>query len=157
MAPVAFSGRAARRIATLLIFLAIAGAAFLGFRATRPPIPDDSDLTVVERVRSVMILRHLLAEAEAGDVEARYYLGRMAARGDGISRSLDKAIGWLRPAAEQGHIGAQVELGRALLSENGAGPDAVEAARWLRAAAEGENAEAQATLGLLLSMGRGVE
>src|SRR5690606_15631491 len=45
---------------------------------------------------------------------AQYELGRMFLTGDGGTKSLQQAAGWLQLAAEKGHAGAQATLGNLL-------------------------------------------
>ena len=98
--------------------------------------------------------------AEAGEAQAQFYMGTLAAQGAGVPRDYRAALDWYARAAEQGHTGAQFSLG--LLYYNGAGAGAVaqdlaDAARLMEAAAQGGNAMAQHLLGRMYRRGRGVE
>ncbi len=95
----------------------------------------------------------LRRDAERGDAEAQYELGRMHADDeylDGVAQDDGEAVRWFRSAAEQGHPSAQYELARMLHSGEGALENELEALRWLRASAEQGHSTAQYTLGRAL-------
>ena len=102
----------------------------------------------------------LRQDAERGDADAQFYLGKMYELGyayetAGVPKDAVEAIKWYRKAAEQGHQSAQVNLGL-LYTGAGVPKDAVEAVKWFRKAAEQGNAFAQSALGSSYQTGDGV-
>ena len=57
--------------------------------------------------------------AEAGHLEAKFFLGLMHLNGVGMEKSAVRAAAWFERAAEQGHAGAQYQLGRARMRGQG--------------------------------------
>ena len=49
-------------------------------------------------------------EAEQGDAEAQYFIGRCYEYGDGVAKDKAEAVKWYRKAVEQGHLEAQKSL-----------------------------------------------
>ncbi|MGI9259011.1 MAG: tetratricopeptide repeat protein [Gammaproteobacteria bacterium] len=98
----------------------------------------------------------LLPVAEAGDVNAAYYLGLLYWEGQGVDKNVDNALVWLNDAAERGHTGAQLTV--ALAHERGQGvqQNYHVGAEWMMEAARGGNADAQYLLGVRYRDGRGV-
>ncbi len=74
--------------------------------------------------------------AQAGNPDAQFYLGRMAAGGMGGPRDLAAAISWFRLAAQQGHVESQARMGAHYFQGNGVPQSYREAARWSRLAAD---------------------
>ena len=74
--------------------------------------------------------------AQAGNPEAQFYLGRMAAGGMGVPKDLGAAISWYRLAAQQGHAESQARLGAHYFQGTGVPQSYPEAARWSKLAAE---------------------
>jgi TPR repeat protein len=56
-------------------------------------------------------LKTVEERAEAGDAQAKFWLGEMYAYGDGVPQDDKKAAKWFRLAAEQGDADAQYQLG----------------------------------------------
>jgi len=61
----------------------------------------------------------LRGQAEAGDMQAQFELGRRLDTGDGVRKSLKESFRWYKAAADQGHIDACVALARAYWSGRG--------------------------------------
>lgn len=75
--------------------------------------------------------------AQAGNPDAQFYLGRMAAGGMGGPKDIAAATAWFRRAAEQGHAESQARLGsHYFLGTGGLARSYPEAARWSRLAAD---------------------
>ena len=74
--------------------------------------------------------------AQAGNPEAQFYLGRMAAGGLGVPKDVAAAVAWYRLAAQQGHMEAQARLGSHYFLGTGVAQSYPEAARWSRLAAD---------------------
>jgi len=94
--------------------------------------------------------------AEAGNVEAQFYLGVMYETGVRGNNDMAAAAKWYRRAAEQGHVEAQTRLGVLYYQGRGVAADLAEAARWYAKAAEGGSPRAQYNLALMYERGRGV-
>jgi len=95
--------------------------------------------------------------AERGDADAQYKLGMIYFNGDGVGRSPEQGMRWMRRAADQGHGKAQEALGMLLQLGVGGQPNLAEAAVWYRKAAEQGLPRAQGTLGNMLFNGVGIQ
>jgi hypothetical protein len=89
-------------------------------------VPGQSDYT-----RALMVW---LPDAEAGDMEAQYYVGEIYQRGLGVGPKYSRAAEWYGKAAAQGYAKAQMNL--AYLYEKGLGveKDPQQALHWYRKA-----------------------
>jgi hypothetical protein len=94
--------------------------------------------------------------AEAGNVEAQFYLGVMYETGVRGNNDTASAAKWYRKAAEQGHVQAQTRLGVLYYQGRGVPADFAEAARWYAKAADGGSPRAQYNLALMYERGQGV-
>jgi TPR repeat protein len=94
--------------------------------------------------------------ADQGHPRARYNLGFLYAKGQGVPQDYAEAAKWYRQAADQGVPRAQNNLGD--LYENGQGvpQDYAEAIKWYRLAAKGGNRVAYSNLGSMYKKGLGV-
>lgn len=72
--------------------------------------------------------------AEAGDAEARYYVGLIHAKGLGVERDYKAAVRWYRLAADQGHARAEDALALLYFNGWGTGRDLVRAWMWFELA-----------------------
>ena len=106
---------------------------------------------------SAQNILELVSQAEQGDAQAQYQLGRYYYSGQGVTQSYDRAVAWWQKAAMQGVADAQCNLGVCYKFGRGVAQDYVEAAKWYRMAAEQGNAEGQYNLGLCYYAGNGVE
>jgi TPR repeat protein len=96
------------------------------------------------------------ANAENGDPQAQYLLGRMHEYGICMAENPVLAAKWYRKAAEQGLASAQYALGRLYASGEGVSQDDAEAMKWLTKAAAQDYALAQNRLGVMYEKGQGV-
>ncbi len=71
----------------------------------------DAGLAAYEAGDYAAALREWRPLADEGDLDARFYLGEMHLRGNGVERDFQKAADWLGKAAEAGHPRAQGVLG----------------------------------------------
>jgi TPR repeat protein len=94
--------------------------------------------------------------AEAGDVQAQYYLGYMYDHGLGVPQDYAEAVRWFRLAADQGNVRAQTNLGIMYKNGDGVPQDFAEAVRLYRLAADQGDPDAQFNLGYMYSNGKGV-
>ena len=94
--------------------------------------------------------------AEQGDARAKFNLGVMYNRGEGVTQDYAEAVKWYRKAAEQGNAKAQNNLGAMYDNGYGVTQDYAEAAKWFRKAAEQGIADAQNNLGVMYGIGNGV-
>lgn len=93
---------------------------------------------------------HMAADRSA---RARYLLGDLYAKGQGVAADDANALRWYREAAEMGDAAAQYQVGR-FLAQGRAGPRDPEAALdWFERAANRGNAPAQLALGQALLEG----
>ncbi len=94
--------------------------------------------------------------AKSGNAEARYRMGLLYERGDGVDQSDSDASVWYGMAAEQGHAKAQYRIG--LMYEEGRGvvESIPKAMKWYTEAAGQGYAEAQFKLGSMYENGIGV-
>jgi len=93
----------------------------------------------------------LLKGANAGNVDAQYFLGAELLKGSTLfKKDPIKASEWLRQAAEQGHAGAQHKLGIIYRGGMGLPKSESEAIKWFRLAAGWGVLEAQRDLDQLL-------
>jgi len=76
--------------------------------------------------------------AEQGDATAQYHLGRMYAKGEGVTENYKESVVWLSRAANQGNAEAQLGLGYMYETGRGIPKDNVKAYAWMvLAAAQG--------------------
>ena len=97
--------------------------------------------------------RQLIADAERGDAEAQFKLGRAYAEGLGVPPDNGKAVVHYRRAAEQGHALAMYALGWSYFRGEGVDASDVEGLRWIRKAADQGSGEAQVSLGDIYDTG----
>ena len=101
-------------------------------------------------------VEQLCLDAEQGDADAQFLLGRRYFNGEGVPQNYQEAVKWFRLAAEQGDADAQFLLGRRYFNGEGVPQDYQEAAKWYRLAAEQGQADAQFSLGNMYALGEGV-
>ncbi len=101
-------------------------------------------------------LARFQAEAEAGDPEAQYTLGRMLELGTVGAPDPQAAARWYRQAAEAGHGEAEFRLAHLLQSGLLGAPQQAEAAHWYESAAKAGIAEAAYNLAVMYEAGIGV-
>jgi hypothetical protein len=75
-------------------------------------------------------LQKLINDANKGDPNARFNLGRMYFKGNGVSQDYNQAVKWYTTAAEQGNACAQCHLGGMYFNGKGVIKDYVEAYKW---------------------------
>lgn len=95
----------------------------------------------------------LKKQAEEGDMESQFQLGRCYAFGTGTDKNGKQAALWFRKAAEQGHAKAQYNLGVAYTTALGVDHDDAEARKWFLKSAQQGFANAQFNMGLLEAKG----
>jgi hypothetical protein len=106
----------------------------------------------------LVVSRQLLADAEKGDAQAQFQLGRVYAEGRGVPVDPGQAVVQYRRAAEQGHALAQYLLGWSYFLGEGVAPSDMEGLRWIRQAADQGSREAQSSLADLYASGsRGLQ
>ena len=100
--------------------------------------------------------QELTKDANAGDPEAQYMLGRLALETKNPPDH-STAVYWFRIAAESNHLKAQEMLGAQLFSGLGVPANPKKASIWWHKAAMAGSSNAQASLGVLYALGSGVE
>lgn len=95
--------------------------------------------------------------AQAGDMQAQYFLGLMTLEGKGGPKDEAGALAWFMKSANQGNLAAVVDI--AIMHDQGEGTprDSVKAVRWYRLAADNGHAASQYNLGQHYMDGDGVE
>lgn len=111
--------------------------------AKRPAAPRPSFATVLQ-------------QAQQGDPDAQYRLGRMYYFGDGVAKNREEAAQWHAKAAAQGHAEAQYVLGLLYSAGDGVREDKEKAVLLIAGAAEQGLAEAQYALGMMYQAGEDV-
>ena len=91
--------------------------------------------------------------ADQGDPDAQYFLGKMYLLGEGIPQDYAEAVRWFRLSADQGHPDAQYNLGLMYRDGLDVPQDYLEARRWFRLSADQGESGAQYNLGVLYSRG----
>jgi TPR repeat protein len=100
----------------------------------------------------------VVAQAEAGDPEACFLLGRAYLKGEGVPRSLPRAHELLRRGAEAGHAESMGAYGFLLSRGLGCPQDDAAAVRWMQKSLEAARAPLTLfNLGIMTMKGRGVE
>lgn len=69
--------------------------------------------------------------AQDRHVKAQYLLGLLYLNGQGVRKSADRGLGWLKQAAENGSYLAAAELGQIYVTGQGGEMNADEAAKWI--------------------------
>ena len=140
-----------RLLATLVL-----AAGFLAGIPAAQAAPFDDGLAAYNRRDFDGALKLWQPLADAGDVEAQYYLGIMYALGYGVAQDAATAAKWYRKAADTGLPKAQFRLARLYDLGQGVDEDSAQAMGWYRKAADQGYARAQFSLGLLYYRGQGV-
>ena len=100
-------------------------------------------------------LAPLRQRAEAGEVQARYELGRRYLKGEGVPRDLPKAREWLEPAAKEGHPESMGAYGVMLARGLGVEADAAAGFALVSRAAEAGVLTAVMNQGIMTLRGQG--
>lgn len=96
------------------------------------------------------------ADAERGQADAQFYLGRLLLDGIGMPKDAARALNWLRKAEAQGQVEALAELARCHYQGLGSPQDIPAALRAARDAAARGSAAGQNILAVMHSVGAGV-
>ncbi|MEW5786812.1 MAG: tetratricopeptide repeat protein [Pseudomonadota bacterium] len=134
---------------------------YAGSAASQPSGPQS-----IERTETVTVhiqetpeqtVARLMREAEAGNVESQWNLGRLYNTGGlgGVQLDEAKAAKWFRKAGEAGHAQAALAYGEMLFNGKGMAANTQEAGKWFRIAAERGIPKAMYMWGLLLEIGHG--
>jgi TPR repeat protein len=110
----------------------------------------------VEAVKWFRIAAGREGNPDQVDVWAKYQLGFMYEKGQGVAVDLVESVRWWRRAAELGHAGARFSMGYCYQVGQGVPKDVVEAVKWFRLSAEQGNKEAQIRLAQAYYSGMGV-
>lgn len=95
-------------------------------------------------------------EAEAGDAEAQFQLGRAYEEGNGIPQDDQLAVKWYKRSAERGNVRAENNLGVMYSIGRGVPQDKQEAAQWFLKAADGCDPNGAYNLAIAYYNGDGV-
>ena len=108
------------------------------------------------QARKRQLEQQLLEQAEQGDAQAQYEVGRRFWNGDGVDQDHKQAADWFDRAARQGLAAAQCALGLCYERGDGVEQDMWQAAAWYQWAAQQDDAEAQLRLSECYEKGQGV-
>ena len=120
---------------------------------------NEDALKMLEQVEKA---KKLLLDAEGGDLEAQYQIGRYYHHGYGLAVDIEKAKDWYVRAAERGHTEAMYELGfhydlSGTVPGDGYRESMLEARKWYTLAAKQGHAEAAYRLGRIYYYGFGFD
>lgn len=120
---------------------------------------NEDALKMLEQVEKA---KKLLLDAEGGDLEAQYQIGRYYYHGYGLAVDIEKAKDWYVRAAERGHTEAMYELGfhydlSGTEPRDGYRESMLEARKWYTLAAKQGHAEAAYRLGRIYYYGFGFD
>lgn len=101
--------------------------------------------------------KKVLAQADNGNAESQYKLGKMYTEGAGVSIDHTRATEAFKSAAEQGYAKAEYKLGLQYYEGIGVNQNRKTAYRWFRAAAKQNHPAAQYYLGKMYASGSGVK
>lgn len=90
-------------------------------------------------------------KARSGDVDSRFQLGMMYARGTGVTQNFQFAASWLKSAADKGHAMAMLNFGALLENGQGVRKDVNLALDYYRQAADQGCLEAKCALAKILA------
>jgi len=102
------------------------------------------------------VFSNLKQQAENGDSQVQYDLGRMYKNGKGTSTDVVKAFEWLQKSANQGHAGGQASLGLMYFDGLGTEKNVAKAVEWIRKSAEQGNSNGQSMLAWMYLYGEGL-
>ena len=92
-------------------------------------------------------LKQVLQDANAGDISACAYLGKMYYEGTGVAQNYNEAFKWYQKAADNGVTGAYIWLGVMYYNGQGVAQNYEKAFLWSKKAAENGAADAYVGLG----------
>ena len=101
-------------------------------------------------------LKQVLQDANAGDISACAYLGKMYYEGTGVAQNYNEAFKWYQKAANNGVTGAYTWLGVMYYNGQGVAQNYEKAFLWTKKAAENGAADAYVGLGVMYCKGQGV-
>jgi len=101
-------------------------------------------------------LSALQQQADKGDADAQFELGRAYFNGNGVSQDFNKAFELFRKSADQGNPKAENNLAVMYGRGSGVKQDLAEAVKWYRKSAEQGAPLPEDNLGLMLAQGHGV-
>lgn len=123
------------------IITAFAGLSFLGLLFS----------SLAEQIEA------LTDQAESGDANAQFELGRAYYRGKGVPKDEKVAFTWMDKSAAQGNLDAITSMGFFHAQGIGVEQSETKAVEWFRAGAEKGSATCKLNLGLLLRQGKTIQ
>jgi uncharacterized protein len=109
-----------------------------------------------QKIEKVEAPHDLVAQAEAGSIDAQFDLGRRYLNGEGAPHDEAEGARWILKAAEAGSLIAQKEASRLYREGVGVDTDPAQAFFWQHKAAEQGDSEAEYEVGLMYRVGQGV-
>jgi TPR repeat protein len=113
-----------------------------------PEFIENKKTTIIKRDSNLALLQR---EANAGNSEAQFQLGRLYDTGEKLERDRKKAITWYTSAANQGHAESQYRLAIAYLYGIGVARNAANGENWLTNAAKQNHPVAKEMLPIYLA------
>ncbi|MGC9261372.1 MAG: tetratricopeptide repeat protein [Phycisphaerae bacterium] len=141
-------GRGLISFGYIFVGLAIVQMFLLSSGIVKPHLPGE------RAARAAM--QKFRSDAEAGNYKAMYHIGVLYENGEGVSRSLPKAIQWYRRAAAGEFPAAMVQIGVLYQDGYGVAENYRQAMIWYRRAAAKGSPIAAFLVGSLYYNGRGV-
>ena len=138
----------------LTVFLLVVA---LSQSAVNGPSSSQAQATPTTGAPSPSEVSELQREAEKGNPEAQFKLGRAYEQGKVLPQDDTLAAKWYRKAAEQGNREAQTNLGFLYREGRGVGKNKQESVKWYRKAARQGDPRAMFNLGVAYYNGDGVE
>lgn len=141
---------------SLRVLAMVFGCLVIGVAAATEPVALARQ--AIEQGEGRKALAWLQPQANAGNVEAWYWLGRLYFYDiPGVPRDYRLASQWFERAAQAGHADARYKLGGMYYAGRGVGQSVTQALIWWRQAAKQGQAEALNNFGALLATGTGLE
>ena len=92
-----------------------------------------------EEEPKALLVKDVLAKAEAGDADSQYFMAYWSQTGQCVSQDMEEAVRWYSKAAYQGHVAAQHNLGVIYMNGTAVKKDLEQAYVWALLAAENGN------------------
>jgi hypothetical protein len=124
---------------------------------SRPVSSTTNNPSTNNLVTVLATLQETSTNAQAGDAEAQFILGKAYLSGQGMDKNYAEAAKWFRKGADQGNEDAQNGLGVMYNSGLGVNQNYAEAFKLFQLAAAQGSAKAQVNLGLAYEKAQGVD
>lgn len=113
-------------------------------------------MSCYEKREYTKAFQFFLEEAQKGDAEAEFWVGRCYDRGEGVQKNSQAALEWYTRSAKQGYFKAQYNLAQMYYEGNAIKRDDGKAFHWVMKAAEQGDAKSQYAVARMYFSGEGV-